>query len=83
MTNQSTLLPEPAKNADSDQRSFREGLEEHTFAVDPQERARGLPFRKDTALRKPLRRSPMVNVGCNVVIRRWIRWSYPSSKALS
>jgi hypothetical protein len=62
-------LPEPAKNEDGDQASIGEEWEEHTFAVDPQEGANGLPFRKDTALREPLRRSPMVDVGCNVVIR--------------
>ena len=77
------LFPEPAKNADSGQRSNGEEREAHTFAVDPQERASGLPFRKDTALRKPLGRSPMMDVSCNVMIFRWICWCYPSSKALS
>ena len=48
---------------------FGEEWEEHTFAVDPQERAIGLPFREDTALKEPLGRSPMVNVACDVVIR--------------
>ena len=38
MTNQRILLPEPAKNADGNQESIGEEKEEHTFAVDPQER---------------------------------------------
>ena len=63
------LLPEPAKNVDVDQGSVGEERVEHTFAVDPQERARGLPFRKGTALREPLCRSPLVNAACNVVVR--------------
>ena len=66
--NQRMLLPEPAKNADGDQRSIGEEWEKHTFAVDPQERASGLPFCKNTALKEPLRCSPMVNVACDVVI---------------
>ena len=63
------LFPEPAKDADGDQRSIGEEREERTFAVDPQERASGLPFRRDTALREPLGCSPLVNVACDVMIR--------------
>ena len=77
------LLPDPAKNAGSGQGSVLEEWEEHTFTVDPQERARRLPFRKCTALREPLRCSSMVNIGCDIVIRGWIWWGDPSSKALS
>ena len=43
--------------------------EEHTFAINPQERASGLPFPKDTALKEPLGCSPKVDVACDVVIR--------------
>jgi hypothetical protein len=63
------LLPEPASNADDDQRSIRDENKEHTFAVDPQERASGLPFCKDAALREPLCRPPVVKVARDVVIR--------------
>ncbi len=62
------LLPEPAKNTDGDQESIGKEWEERTFAMDPQERASGLPFRKDTALKEPLGSSPVVNVACDVVI---------------
>jgi hypothetical protein len=78
------LLPEPAKNlGDRYQRSIWEKLDEHTFAVDPQERPIRLPSRKDTSPKEPFGCSPMVDVTCNVVICRWIWWSNPSSKALS
>jgi hypothetical protein len=78
------LLPEPAKNADGDQGSFGEGrVGTYTFAVDPQESASGLPFRKDTALREPLRRFSMMNVDCNVVICCGIWQSNPCFKVLS
>ena len=77
------LLPEPAKNAGSGQGSIGEEWEEHTFTVDPQERSHRLPLRKGTALKEPLRRSPLVDFGCDVLIRRWIWWGYPSPKALS
>ncbi len=49
--------------------SIWEKWEEHTFAIDPQERASGLPFAKDTAMKEPLRCSPVVNVACDIVIR--------------
>ncbi len=39
MTNQRMVFPEPAKNVDGDEGSIGEDLEEHTFAIDPQERA--------------------------------------------
>jgi len=47
MTNQRMLLPELAMNMASNQasqKSIREEWEEHTFAVDPQERSSRLPF---------------------------------------
>jgi len=63
------LLPEPAEQVNGNQESIWEEWEEHTFSVDPQERASGLPFTKDTALKEPLGCSSMVNVACDVVIR--------------
>ena len=76
------LLPDPAMNAYGDQRSSREEREVRTFAVDPQEGASRLPFRKDTALKEPFGCSAVVNFACDVVIRRGIWGSNPSSKAL-
>jgi hypothetical protein len=68
MTNQRMVLPEPAKNADGGQGQIEEELEKHTFAVDPQERAIGLPFCKHTASKEPLCCSSKVSVACDVLI---------------
>ena len=77
------LFPEPANNADGDQSIILEEYEGRTFAIDPQECASGLPFCEYTALREPLGRPSMVEVARDVMIRRWIGWSNPFSKALS
>ena len=68
MTNQRIVFPEPAKNVDRDEESISEDLEEHTFAIDPQERASRLPFTKHTALEEPLRSFPVVKIAGDVVI---------------
>ena len=82
VTNQSIVFPEPAKNVDDDEGSISEEYEEHTFAIDPQERAGRLPFPKHTALEEPLSSSPVVTIARNVVISGWIRGKYPFSEAL-
>ena len=58
-------------------------MEEHTFAINPQERASRLPFTKHTASEEPLASSSVVKVVSDVVIRRWIWGKYPFSEALS
>ena len=65
------LFPEPAKYVDGDQimEAVWEEWKEHTFAIDPQQRAGGLPLRKYTASKEPLGCSLMVNVASDVVIR--------------
>jgi hypothetical protein len=68
---------------DGDEGSIGEELEEHTFAMDPQERASRLPFAKHTALEEPLGSSSVVKIARDVVICRWIRGKYPFSEALS
>ena len=68
MTNQRMVFPEPAKNVDGDERLIGEELEEHTFAIDPQERASRLPFAKHTALEEPLGSFPVVKIASDVVI---------------
>ena len=68
MTNQMIVFPEPAKNVDGDEESFGEELEEHTFAIDPQERACRVPFVKHTALKEPLCSLPVVKIAGDVMI---------------
>ena len=68
MTNHRMVFPEPAKNADGDEGSIGEELEEHTFAIDPQERASFLPFAKHTALEEPLGSFSMVKIAGDVVV---------------
>ncbi len=69
MTNQRMVFPEPAKNVDGDEGSIGEGLEERTFAIDPQERATSrLPFAKHTSMEEPLGSSPVVQIARDVVI---------------
>ena len=68
MTNQRMVFPEPAKNVDGDEGSISEDLEEHTFSIDPQERAGRLPFAKHTALEEPLGSFPVVKIAGIVVI---------------
>ena len=68
MTNQRMVFPEPAKNVDNDEGSIGEDLEEHTFAIDPQERASRLPFTKHTALKEPLGSFPVVKIAGDVMI---------------
>ena len=68
VTNQRMVFPEPAKNMDGDEESIGEELEEHTFAIDPQERASQLPFAKHTALEEPLSSFPVVKIAGDVVI---------------
>ena len=70
MTNHRMVFPEPAKNADDDEKQIFEDLEEHTFAIDPQERAGRLPFAKHTALEEPFGGFPVVKIACDVVICR-------------
>ena len=41
---------------------------ERTFAIDPQERTSGFPFRKYSAAKEPLSRPPMLNTARDVVI---------------
>ena len=60
-----------------------EELEEHTLAIDPQERASRLPFAKHTALEEPLGSFPVVKIAGDVVICRWIWGKYPFSETLS
>ena len=67
-TNQRIVFPEPAKKVDGDERSIGEELEEHTFAIDPQEGAIRLPFAKHTALEEPLGSFPVVKIAGNVLI---------------
>ena len=45
-----------------------EELEEHTFAIDPQEGAIRLPFTKHTTLEEPLGSFPVVEIASDVVI---------------
>ena len=68
MTNQRIVFPEPAKNVDGNEGLTGEELEEHTFAIDPQERTIRLPFAKHTALEEPLGSFPMVKIAGDVVI---------------
>jgi hypothetical protein len=68
MTNQRMVFPEPAKSMKGDQGLIVEELQEHTFAIDPQEGAGQLPFGKYTALEEPLGSSPMVKITRDVVI---------------
>ena len=68
MTNQRMVFPEPAKNVDGDEGLIGEELEEHTFAIDPQERASRLPLAKHTALEEPLGSFPVVKIAGDVVI---------------
>ncbi len=51
------------------QESIGEEWEEHTFAVDPQERSSRLPFPEYAVSKEPLGCSPVMNVACDVVIR--------------
>jgi hypothetical protein len=67
MTDQRMLFPEPAEGNDHQQQSGG-GLWERTFAIDPQERASGFPFRKDSAAKEPLSRPIVLNTACDVVI---------------
>ena len=62
------VFPEPAKNVGGDEGSIGEELEEHTFAMDPQEGASRLPFAKHTALEEPLGRFPVMKIAGDVVI---------------
>ena len=68
MTDQRMLFPEPAKNADGDWEKIGNEYGEHTFAIDPQERAGGFPFRKDPATKEPLSRSIVLDAARDVVI---------------
>ena len=68
MTNQRMVFPEPAKNVDDDEGSISEEYEEHTFAIDPQERGPRLPIAKHTALEEPLGSFPVVEIAGDVVI---------------
>ena len=66
------LFPEPAKNVNHQPEpamDWEEPLEEHTFAIDPQERASGFPFREYSAAKEPLSRSIMLDAACDGVIR--------------
>ena len=62
------LFPEPAKNADGHQERIGDEQGEHTFAIDPQERAGGFPFRKDLTTKEPLSRSVVLDAVRDVVI---------------
>ena len=62
------VFPDPAKNVDDDEGSIGGEMEEHTFAIDPQERASRLPFTKHTALEEPLGSIPVVKITGDVVI---------------
>jgi hypothetical protein len=62
------VFPDPARNVIGDERSTGKELEEHTFAIDPQERASRYPFAKHTALEEPLGSPPVVKIASNVVI---------------
>ena len=56
------VFPDPAMNVDGDEGLIDKEWEEHTFAIDPQERTRRFPFAKHTALEEPLGSSPVVTV---------------------
>jgi hypothetical protein len=62
------LFPDPAKNADSHQKRIEDEWGEHTFAIDPQERASGFPLPKNSAPKEPLSRSSVLDTACDVVI---------------
>jgi hypothetical protein len=68
MTNQRMVFPEPAESVNGDQGLIVGDLEEHTFAIDPQEGAGQLPFGKHTALEEPLGSSPVAKVARDVMI---------------
>jgi hypothetical protein len=53
---------------DDDESWIGEELREHTFAIDPQERASRFPFGKHTALEEPLGGSSVVKIACDIVI---------------
>jgi hypothetical protein len=76
------VFPEPAENVDDDEEPISDDLEEHTFAIDPQERSR-VPLAKHAALEEPLGRFPVVKIVRDVVICRWIGGNYPFSETLS
>ena len=44
-------------------------LGEHTFAIDPQERASEFPFRKHSTAEEPLSGSIVLDTACDGVIR--------------
>ena len=48
---------------------MEEPWEEHTFAIDPQERASGFPFREDSAAKEPLSGTIVLDTTCDGVIR--------------
>ena len=51
--------------------------------MNPQKRTSGLPLPKGIPSKEPLRCSLETTSGCNVMIRRRVRWGEPSSKVLS
>ena len=44
-------------------------LDVHTLAIDPQERASGFPFRKDSTAKEPLSGTIVLDTACDGVIR--------------
>jgi hypothetical protein len=77
------VFPEPAENVDDNEESISEDVEDHTFAIDPQERTSRLPLAKQSTLEEPLSRFPVVKIVSDVVIRRWVGGKYPFSETLS
>ena len=47
---------------------LRIGWEEHTLAIDPQERASGFPFGEHSATKEPLSGSIVLDTACDTVV---------------
>ena len=43
--------------------------EEHTLAIDPQERSSGFPFQKHSTAKEPLSRTFVLDAACDSMIR--------------
>ena len=69
------LFPEPANNVWSSiistepEMDWEERWEGHTFAIDPQERGSGFPFRKYSTTKEPLSGTIMLDAACDGVVR--------------
>ena len=63
------LFPEPAKNVMIISTEPGTDWKAHTLAIDPQERAIGLPIGKDAAAEEPLSGSIVLDTACDSMIR--------------